>query len=402
MLSYLIRHTHPWAPRGLILDTAAWASEWSARHSVNRAQAPAVFTLRRADRFLRLGTAFEATAATAEDVVLAIDQAKYFSQYAGPIDLYAIAGGRVCGPDGMVLAPDGRLLAELNDNCGVPTRNPIFRRRRFSRHPLRLDGNGLSLVQPLSGNYFHWLTESLAMLARIDPFIAGMDHVIVPETLPDQQRESLLLAGIPADRLVPLPPAGMIHCERLYALTFRSGWLLGQQEVRWLQSKLLGQTSLRQEAPIADARRIYISRGDAASRRVLNEPALMELLDGYGFQRVRCSDLSCRQQAETFHGAEMIVGLHGAALTNVVFCRPGTRVLEIFPPRWSPLCFFGLSQLVGCRYSFMTATSSGRTAEQVEQERRHVPASSKAQWSDVTVPLDRLKTYLDRVLRPQD
>ena len=398
----MIRLTHPWAPRGFILDTAAWAREWSGGHSVNRAQAPAVFSVRRAYPFLRQADRFDALGVTPEDILLAIDKAKYLSQYSGPIDLFAIAEARVCGPDGMVVAPDGRLLTELNDNQGVPGRNPIFRRRRFSRHPLRLDGNCLSLVQPLSGNYFHWLTESLAMLARMEPYIAGIDHVIVPQVLQSQQRESLLLAGIPAHRLVALPPGEIILCERLYGLTFRSGWLLSQQEMLWLRHTFLGQEPLRPESPDAGGRRIYVSRADATSRRVLNEPALMELLASYGFQSVRCSDLSCAEQAQCFYGADMIVSLHGAALTNLLFCRAGAHVLEIFPPRWSPLCFFGLSQLVGCRYSFLTATPSGRTAAEVAQECRHVPTSSEAQWSDVTVPLDRMKIYLDRVIHPQD
>jgi hypothetical protein len=54
-----------------------------------------------------------------------------------------------------------------------------------------LHGNCLSLVPPLSGNDFHWLTEGMAILARIQPFLRGIDHVIVPETLVDYQRDAL-------------------------------------------------------------------------------------------------------------------------------------------------------------------------------------------------------------------
>jgi hypothetical protein len=54
-----------------------------------------------------------------------------------------------------------------------------------------LNGNCLSLVQPLSGNDFHWLTEGMAILARIKPFLHGIDRVIVPETLVDYQRDAL-------------------------------------------------------------------------------------------------------------------------------------------------------------------------------------------------------------------
>jgi capsular polysaccharide biosynthesis protein len=401
-LSYLIRLINRWAPRGLILDTEAWAREWSKSHSVNRSQASAVFVVPLAAPFLRKAERFEAQPASPEDVILAIDRAKFNCQQAGPINLYVIAGGRVSGPDGMLIGPDGGLLSELNDNQGVPSKNPIFRRLRFAKHPLRLQGNCLSLVQPLSGNYFHWLTEGMAILARIQPFLAGIDHVIVPEVLLDYQRESLQLMGIPHERFIGLPSSGIIVCERLFAPTFRSGWLLGQDEVSWLRNYFLGAKPRQLGGTDGSRRRLYITRSDARNRRVLNEHEVTELLNSYGFQSLRCSDLTSEQQAHAFHDAEMIVALHGAALTNLMFCREGTQVLEVFPPRWSPLCYYGLSQLVGCHYSFLSAFPTGRDATEADQERWYVPATSQAQWSDVTVPIDRLKTYLDRVAVLQD
>jgi len=401
-LTYLIRLIHPWAPRGLILDTDSWAREWSNSQSINRAQAPAVFAVPLAAPFLCKPESFSAQPATPEDIVLAIDRAKFNCRYAGPINLYIITGGRVSGPDGMLIAPDGRLLSELNDNGGVPGRNPIFRRRRFAKQPLQLQGNCLSLVQPLSGNYFHWLTEGMAILARTQSFLDGIDHVIVPEALLDYQRDALNLAGIPQEKLIGLPSAGIVVCERLFAPTFRSGWLLGPDEVSWLRKCFLGAQPQSLRDAGGHRRRLYITRSDARSRKVINENQVIELLSSYGFQCLRCSDLTCDQQAHAFHSAEMIIALHGAALTNLIFCREGTKVLEIFPPRWSPLCYYGLSQIVGCNYSFLTAFPTGRAVGEMDQERWYVPTSTQAQWSDVTVPIDRLKSYLDRVLPLQD
>ena len=42
--------------------------------------------------------------------------------------------------------------------------------------------------------------------------------------------------------------------------------------------------------------------------------------------------MSVSEQAQLFANAEAVVGVHGAALTNLVFAAPGTRVVEIFPP----------------------------------------------------------------------
>jgi len=61
------------------------------------------------------------------------------------------------------------------------------------------------------GTAFRWYRRCLAMistgarkgmaiLARIKPFLHGIDRVIVPETLVDYQRDALILAGLPHDK----------------------------------------------------------------------------------------------------------------------------------------------------------------------------------------------------------
>ena len=47
----------------------------------------------------------------------------------------------------------------------------------------------------------------------------------------------------------------------------------------------------------------------------------------------------------------MIVGAHGAALTNLVFCRPGTRVIELFSPRYVNPCYRDLCVAAGLSYA---------------------------------------------------
>ena len=37
------------------------------------------------------------------------------------------------------------------------------------------------------------------------------------------------------------------------------------------------------------------------------------------------------EQLAAFSGAEVVVGVHGAGMTNIIFSSPGTKVLEMFP-----------------------------------------------------------------------
>ena len=52
--------------------------------------------------------------------------------------------------------------------------------------------------------------------------------------------------------------------------------------------------------------------------------------------------------------ADVVVGAHGAALTNVVFCPPGASLVELFPPDYVNVCYWALTSAVGdVRYRYL-------------------------------------------------
>ena len=76
-------------------------------------------------------------------------------------------------------------------------------------------------------------------------------------------------------------------------------------------------------------KRLYVARGAAPRRRVLNEAAVEKLLAGFGFTSVNPGALSLKDQVALFADAEIVVGAHGAGLTNCVFMAPGSAVVEL-------------------------------------------------------------------------
>ena len=56
---------------------------------------------------------------------------------------------------------------------------------------------------------------------------------------------------------------------------------------------------------------------------------MIEALEGLGFSPIQPDKLSFDEQALTFAEAEVIVCEFGAAMANAMFCRPGTKVVEI-------------------------------------------------------------------------
>ena len=83
-------------------------------------------------------------------------------------------------------------------------------------------------------------------------------------------------------------------------------------------------------APEGGGRRLFVSRGSAASRRVVNEAALEPVLTEHGFEIVDPAGMSVAEQVKLFSQARFVAGPHGAGLTNLLFSAPGTRVVEIF------------------------------------------------------------------------
>jgi len=43
--------------------------------------------------------------------------------------------------------------------------------------------------------------------------------------------------------------------------------------------------------------------------------------------------MSVLEQIELFSNADVVIGTHGAGLANILFCKPNTKVIEIFQAR---------------------------------------------------------------------
>jgi len=74
----------------------------------------------------------------------------------------------------------------------------------------------------------------------------------------------------------------------------------------------------------------YISRNarEAKARRVLNEEELFEPLKRAGVSSYTMEHMTFEEQIRLFRSSEIITGLHGAGLSWLIFCVPGTFVLE--------------------------------------------------------------------------
>ena len=81
--------------------------------------------------------------------------------------------------------------------------------------------------------------------------------------------------------------------------------------------------------------KIFIDRSESeySHCKLTNNEEIKELLSKKGFRILKTGTLDFLKQVELFNSAKFVIGPHGAAFTNLVFCKPNTNVIEIKPKK---------------------------------------------------------------------
>lgn len=237
-----------------------------------------------------------------------------------------------------------------NDLFFDPARNAIFAdtfpagqllafRRYIPKRFRTLNGTVAYLSYNWVDNYYHWMQLALPLLrtyAILAPSI-HIDYFYVGEFgAVGVQDQTLEWCGIRREQLVREPCTGSrllmairLHRPQFGGMRYRDMW--GHQFVRSIYHPLPQASS---------PERIYVQRGNARNRRMTNEAQLLDFLKPFGFVSVTMDGLSVAEQANLFGNARVIIATHGAALTNLIFARVGTKVIELFPPGVDETSFF--------------------------------------------------------------
>ncbi|WP_176706091.1 glycosyltransferase family 61 protein [Paenibacillus hemerocallicola] len=152
------------------------------------------------------------------------------------------------------------------------------------------------------------------------------------------QDETLALLGIPREKAIRSYEGLHLKAARLVVPSLQPYWLepfIANPLPKWgtdfLREQLLKSVNPR---PLSGYERIYISRGDAKHRKVLKEHEVTRVLAARGFRAISLGTMSVADQVRLFASAECIIAPHGASLTDLMFCRSGTQVVDIYPTRY--------------------------------------------------------------------
>ncbi len=218
--------------------------------------------------------------------------------------------------------------------------------------------------------YFHWLMEVLPNLLFA---VARFPEVkiVLPEEVPRYVSEGLSIALGPdaKDRFIFC--AGPVRVERLVVPQYHTQPEFTDPQVLELidcaVKRKVAEELGQQVGRASTGLKLYVSRGKSR-RRLGGEDLLETRLEESGFTILHSEDLSFAEQIRLFHEAEIVVGTHGAGLTNVVWCQPGCRVIEIFPSNYILDCYAWLSFSRGLEYRHVVCVTGHRIDEKAMDE----------------------------------
>ncbi|MEM7056965.1 MAG: glycosyltransferase 61 family protein [Pseudomonadota bacterium] len=95
---------------------------------------------------------------------------------------------------------------------------------------------------------------------------------------------------------------------------------------------------------------LHISRSGAKLRTLSNQDAFETALADRGAQTFIATYENHAEQIAKFRAARVVIGVHGAGLTNLAFCAPGTRVIEIFPENSVKSPYWWMAHKLGLDY----------------------------------------------------
>ena len=102
-----------------------------------------------------------------------------------------------------------------------------------------------------------------------------------------------------------------------------------QGAYEWNYGQLFGQHCFSGYSPDTPERVFIARKGD---RSLLNEADVEALLAQYGFVKFYYEDIPLQQQWSISKNAKVVVGIHGAALSSLVFNTNRVKLLELFHP----------------------------------------------------------------------
>jgi hypothetical protein len=223
---------------------------------------------------------------------------------------------------------------------------------------------------------------SMAVLAKAltpdwDPVYWA--HLADPPQL-DAMLRAFRLVGVPLGRVVLMPYGRPAFFSNL--LVVRDLSVHG----RYMSPRIIEILSgMAAKVPPGPPRRLFVRRVPSvhAGRALLNQDELASRLTARGYHVIEPGSMSLEEQIAAFRGATQVVGVLGAAMTNIVFCEPGVTVTCLAGSHMPDTFFWFLANHRGLNY--------------VELRCEQQPVEGREAWKEPFAATEEQIRYLENL-----
>ena len=184
-------------------------------------------------------------------------------------------------------------------------------------------------------NWYHMLMDTLPRYLFMQDLEASIP-VLVRDDLPFSTMD--FLEKFLNREIIKVGVSQIIHVDSLYVCPARSTVFdseppHGESYISFSPKsiELLANLIVKSRSHLslnAQLSNFYLERGNL-SRSLLNESKVIKICSYYGFNRVTLDNSFYLKQVEFFNNADVIVSPGGAVLANLVFMKPGKRILVL-------------------------------------------------------------------------
>jgi capsular polysaccharide biosynthesis protein len=267
------------------------------------------------------------------------------------IGVLELPDGAVVSQDGWVYDRRGRLVLELSwfgRHWGEAREHGHLRRR--PRRLERLAGRVLTLGTTWAANVGHFQTDALGRLAiaeRAGFKLGDFDHVLHPPA-PSPATQTLLdRVGLEPDQVRLIDEGAAYIADELFAPSYPGAR-------RQYASVIVGYLRGLARPSRPPHRKIYVTRR-GYGRNLVNVDEVEDLVREFGFEVYDAAERP--DQASDFAESAVVIGPSGSGLQNVVFCAPGTTVVELYSDAHVYPYQATLAQAAGLRYGYVLGES---------------------------------------------
>lgn len=195
-------------------------------------------------------------------------------------------------------------------------------------------------------NYFHFYSDVLGKLYMINNELPQLKHLplLVAEELYHKRHFQFFL------KLKPVSEFNWYVHKKNEIIEINTAYLLQPMPYDAKYWKWIRSICKQYILPQHPGKKIFINRPPATGRHIDNHKEIHQLVRRYGYEIVEMENKTIEEQIALFSSSSHIISIHGAGMTNLVYCHNNTQILEVMPNERISSHYYWVAKKLGLNY----------------------------------------------------